>query len=292
MRRFSLALGDGQLAGLNFGPEAGPIGLVFLHATGFNALTYRQLLAPLAERIRVVAIDLRGHGLSSLPAHPGRLTHWRGYADDLIRALAQLNAGLPPPGLIAGHSMGGTVGLLALAREPALARGLLLIDPALVPRPWRRWLRLPFAPLMLRRRLPIARAAGRRRAVFGSAEEVLQSYQGRGAFKTWQPGFLADYIEDGFAPLPSGGVRLRYAPAWEAATFAGHRHDTEAALRALRVPVHLMMAGRGSTIGRELPVLRANAPALSVEAMPECTHFIPMEAPQQVRDRILAMLGA
>ena len=86
MQRFTLPLAGGHISGLNFGPAHGRIDLVFLHATGFNALTYRQLLAPLAPPWRVVALDLRGHGLSSLPARPGRLMHWQGYATNVIAA--------------------------------------------------------------------------------------------------------------------------------------------------------------------------------------------------------------
>ena len=286
MQRFTLPLAGGHLAGLNFGPSQGPIDLVFLHATGFNALTYRTLLEPLAPDWRVVALDLRGHGLSTLPAHPARLTHWHGYARDVIQAIGQLAPEGPAPRLIAGHSMGGTVALLALARKPDLAGALLLIDPAMVPGAWRRWLLLPFAPRLLRRRLPIARAAGRRRADFESAEQALASYRGRGAFKTWQPGFLDDYVADGFGPAPEGGVRLRCAPAWEAATFAGHRHDTAAALRALRAPALLLAAGHHSTVGAMLPTIRACAPAMTIEPLAQCSHFIPMEVPELVRDRL------
>jgi pimeloyl-ACP methyl ester carboxylesterase len=185
--------------------------------------------------------------------------------------------------------MGGTVALLALAKQPRLAGALLLIDPAMVPGSWRRALLLPFAPRILRRRLPIARAAGRRRADFESAEQALASYRGRGAFRTWQPGFLDDYVADGFGPAPGGGVRLRCAPAWEAATFAGHRHDTAAALRALRAPALLLAAGHHSTVGRMLPTVRACAPALAIESLPQCSHFIPMEEPALVRDRMRAL---
>jgi pimeloyl-ACP methyl ester carboxylesterase len=292
MQRLTLPLPGGHLAALNFGRAHGRIDLVFLHATGFNALTYRQLLAPLAPHWRVVALDLRGHGLSSLPARAARLTHWQGYASDVIAAIEQLSRGQPAPRLIAGHSMGATVALLALARRPELAGALLMIDPATVPAAWRRWLLLPFAPRLLRQRLPIARGAARRRADFDSPAAALASYTGRGAFRTWQPGFLEDYVEDGFAPAPRGGVRLRCSPAWESATFAAHRHDTVAALRALRVPARLLVAGRGSTSAQMLPTIRACAPGITIETLQACTHFIPMEAPQTVREHLLALAAA
>ncbi len=279
------------MAGLNFGRATGPIDLIFLHATGFNALTYRTLLQPLAQRFRMVALDLRGHGHTTLPARAALLTHWGRYAADVVAAVRYLSRGHPAPALIAGHSMGGTTALLALAGAPDLARALLMIEPAVVPGAWRRGLLLPFAPLILQRRLPIARSAARRRAHFASTAEVLASYRGRGAFKSWKPGFLDDYVEDGFAQQPDGSVRLRCAPAWESATFAGHRHDTAAALRALRVPARVMVAGHASTTTAALPMFRVNAPAMAIERVADCTHFLPMEHPELVQERLIEMIG-
>ncbi len=290
MQRFTVPGKGGHIAGLNFGRTHGPIDVAFLHATGFCALTYRRLLEPLGPRLRVVALDLRGHGRTTLPARPAKLAHWYGYANDVAGALRQLAVGEPAVRLIAGHSLGGTVALLALAADPALAGSLLMIDPAMVPPEIRRWLLLPFAPQMLRRRLPIARSAARRRPQFPAPEEVLASYRGRGAFRTWLPGFLEDYVEDGFGRRPDGTVRLRCAPQWESATFAAHRHDLTAALSALRVPARLMLAEQGSTAARMLDVIRERAPTLEVEVVPGSTHFVPMEQPERVREAMTALL--
>ncbi len=290
MQRFTVPGRGGHTAGINFGRASGPIDLVFLHATGFCALTYRHLLQRLGPQRRVVALDLRGHGHTSLPARAGLLTHWNGYADDVADAIAQLGAGQPAPRLIAGHSMGGTAALLALARRPSVAQSLLLIDPAIISPERRRFIMLPFGPLLLRRRIPIARAAARRRPDYPSGEAVLASYRGRGAFKTWQPGFLEDYVEDGFARRADGSLVLRCAPAWESATFCAHRHDLVAALRALKVPSRLLVADKMSTSAHTLDVIRANAPAMVVEPVPGSTHFIPMESPDLVVERMLALI--
>lgn len=292
MQRFTVPGKGGHIAGLNFGRASGPIDLVFLHATGFCALTYRHLLAPLGAQRRAVALDLRGHGHTTLPARAATLTGWDVYANDVVAAIGQISAGQPAPRLIAGHSMGGTTALLALAKAPALAQRLLLVEPALVLPEMRRWLMLPFGPQIFRRRLPIARAAGRRRAQFQSRDEVLASYRGRGAFKSWMPGFLEDYVEDGFARRPDGSVVLRCTPDWEAATFAGHRHDTIAALRALAVPARILVAEHASTSARALPLIAEHAPALEVERIAGSSHFLPMERPELVRERMLALIDA
>ncbi|NBU26863.1 MAG: hypothetical protein EBS42_01200, partial [Caulobacteraceae bacterium] len=57
--------GDGIMAAVEMGPQDRPFDLVFAHANGFNALTYRHLLAPVAAAgFRILAIDQRGHGRS------------------------------------------------------------------------------------------------------------------------------------------------------------------------------------------------------------------------------------
>ncbi|MGL1446855.1 alpha/beta fold hydrolase, partial [Vibrio parahaemolyticus] len=84
--------------------------VVFLHATGFNAHTYRSILAPLSPTLRILAVDQRGHGASRLPADPTRLFSWKIYRDDVLALLSTLDG---PPPVLAGHSMGATVALLA-----------------------------------------------------------------------------------------------------------------------------------------------------------------------------------
>ena len=54
-RRLSFDLRDGQMAGIAFGGVNQNPDIVFLHATGFNAYTYRSLLAPLAYSIVPIA---------------------------------------------------------------------------------------------------------------------------------------------------------------------------------------------------------------------------------------------
>ncbi len=289
MQRFTVPGKGGHMAGLNFGRGSGPIDIVFVHATGFCALTYRRLLAPLGDDLRVVALDMRGHGHTTLPARPFALTSWYTFARDLVAALGQIGAG-QPVGVIAGHSMGGTTAMLALEMQPALARALLMVDPAMVAQDTQRLMKLPFMPHLMRRRIPIARTAGRRRADFPAPAEVLGSYQGRGAFKTWLPGFLEDYVEDGFVRRADGSVTLRCTPAWESATFAAQRHDLRAAMRALKVPARMLVAERGSTSERVIPLMNALAPAVAIERVPGSTHFVPMEQPELVRARMLALL--
>ncbi len=255
------------MAAIALGPEGGAPDILFLHANGFNALTYRCVLAELDPRLRVLAVDLRGHGLSSLPLpaeHPG----WQLYAEDLHELIASLEA---PPRLIAGHSMGASAALLAASRLPPAVRALVLFEPVIMAQPIRA--RAASKPLW---DLPLVQGALRRKAAFASREAAFEAYDGRGAFRTWQDGMLADYLRDGLIESDDE-VTLACTPHWEAANFATFGiADSLAALQACSLPVTIFTAAHGSTCaleGARLP------PSARVHGLPGTSHFLPMERP-------------
>jgi pimeloyl-ACP methyl ester carboxylesterase len=288
-RRLTLELADGTISGLRWGAEKTPPDLIFLHANGFNAAAYRPLLAPLGGRWSVAALDMRGHGFSTLPTDPEQLVDWWPYARDLVAVLDQWVPPGAPPVVLAGHSMGGITAILAASRRPKAVRGLVLADPVLMP-PAMRWaLYLPWGRSRARQ-TPLALAARKRRAVFTSKSEARSTYATRKTFSTWQPGFLDGYVDGGFADDPQG-VRLACGPDWEAANFVAHRHNSWGALARLAMPVSLFAAEQGSTVSGGLARVSRVAPRAQASIVPDTTHFIPMERPDVIRQALDEMLS-
>jgi len=255
---------------------------VFLHANGFNALTYRSLLAPLAASLRIVVPDLRGHGATDLPADPGGRRAWTDLRDDLVSLLDALDG---PPAVVAGHSMGGTVALLAAAQRPDRIVSLVLLDPVIWPRLPATLLRLPVLARMAERN-PLTAGARRRRAVFDSRHAAMASYRGRGPFAGWPDAALADYVAGGFVERPEGGVALACAPAWEANNYAAQANDAWGALRRSRQAVTILKAGAGSTcaVGQREAARR---PGLEVRTVEGGGHFFPMTHAEAAREALL-----
>jgi pimeloyl-ACP methyl ester carboxylesterase len=106
-------------------PLAPPILLV--HGIIGSRATWSWLVGELAERFRVLRLDLRGHGLSDRA--PGRYAA-DGYVADAIAALEQA-AGRPC--VIVGHSLGGAIAATIAQRRPDLLVGAVLEDPPLGP---------------------------------------------------------------------------------------------------------------------------------------------------------------
>jgi non-heme chloroperoxidase len=86
-------------------PDGSPV--LFIHGLSQSHLCWaRQYESALAEEFRLVAYDLRGHGMSEAPLEPEHYTDGALWADDVAAIIQQL--GLERPVLV-GWSYGGFV---------------------------------------------------------------------------------------------------------------------------------------------------------------------------------------
>jgi len=271
--------GSGTMAVLDFGDPKRPVDLIFSHANGFNAVTYRSILVPLASSLRILAPDLRGHGGTRLPTEMIGRRDWHDHRDDLISLLEAFPG---PPVVMAGHSMGGTSSLLAAAERPGRVSKLVLFDPVI----WGGLTCLVFRTPLLRRlgdRIPLVKNARRRRATFDTREQALATYRGRGAFRGWPDTVLIDYLADGLAAVESG-FTLSCEPAWEASNFVSQSHDPWRAMKRFAKPIHILKAATGSTT--QVPDRPRGLPHVTVDTVPDTGHLFPMTRADVVRDAL------
>jgi pimeloyl-ACP methyl ester carboxylesterase len=110
---------------LESGPAAGPP-VVLVHGWGACIYTFRYTVEALAAAgYRVVAFDLRGHGLSDKPAAPDAY-RLEALLADLEGVLETLRLGAVH---LIGHSLGGGVALHFALRNPDRVRRLVLAAP-------------------------------------------------------------------------------------------------------------------------------------------------------------------
>jgi pimeloyl-ACP methyl ester carboxylesterase len=123
--------------------------VLLLHGWTASAdINFFPVYARLAERYRVIAMDLRGHGRGMRSTEPFTLEDC---ADDAAALLDLLGTGRV---IVVGYSMGGPVGLLLARRHPERVAGLVMQATALE---WHRaareravWRMLPVFDLGLR----------------------------------------------------------------------------------------------------------------------------------------------
>jgi pimeloyl-ACP methyl ester carboxylesterase len=155
---------QGRLAGLGWRRTGGPRVLA-LHGWLDNAASFVPL-APLLDRLDLVALDLPGHGRSE-HRHATSRYHFIDYPFDIDAALDALEW---PDCHVLGHSMGASIAATYGAGAPARVRSLVLLDglgPLTAP--------AGTAAERLRRSLEKSRHSGSEPRRYGSLEEMIQA---------------------------------------------------------------------------------------------------------------------
>jgi pimeloyl-ACP methyl ester carboxylesterase len=124
--------GTGHLADLggavhwvDFGGPDDATPIVLVHGLGGSHLNWVRVAGALAERSRVLALDLPGFGLTSAGSRRTTVQANAAVLDRFVREIAGA------PVVLVGNSMGGMVSLLEADAHPDSVAGLVLIDPSL-----------------------------------------------------------------------------------------------------------------------------------------------------------------
>lgn len=251
--------------------------VVFVHATGFS----KELCEPVVNELdsmvpdlRGFAIDQRAHGDSGVPDHP---FDWWDVGRDIVELCGDAT------GVIGvGHSAGGAALLLAELASPGLFSGLVLVEPIVFPPPYGRF---PDNPM--------ANGALRRRDRFASREAAFRNWIAKPAFADWEEQAMRAYVRGGLRD-DGDSVVLKCSPESEAEFFtAATDHRAWDRLGEIDVPV-LVIAGERSTTHHEpyLGALVERMPRAVAEVVPGASHFVWMERPRLVAERVAEFMGS
>jgi pimeloyl-ACP methyl ester carboxylesterase len=102
--------------------------VLLLHGLGSSTLDWEYQVPELARSYRVITMDVRGHGRSSRPPGPYRVTQ---FAQDAVALLRTLNAA---PAHVVGLSMGGMIAFQMAVDASEAVRSLTIINsgPAMI----------------------------------------------------------------------------------------------------------------------------------------------------------------
>lgn len=259
----------------------------FVHATGFHARCWDQIIARFAD-IDCFAMDLRGHGQSDKTEPPLK---WRDAGGDVAAVAAALGM---HEAIGIGHSMGGHTLCVAAAREPRLFSSLILIDPVIQKEKFYQ-----SEALTDYANHPVAR----RRNQFTSSEDMYEKYKDRPPFKRWDKTVFNDYCSYALSPAPEGGgYVLACAPLFEAAIYAesvapsAQIYDD---IKKIEIPVCVIRMGEErsgddfnfdvSPTNPQLSSYFKNAKDVHIK---EYTHFMPMENPGLTAELIKEFLAS
>lgn len=259
--------------------------IVFAHANGFGAGTYRVLFeAWRAAGYTVHALQHLGHD----PRFPVA-SNWRALRDELI-AFTEQAAGGQPVHLV-GHSLGGLLSLMVACRRPDLAAGLVMLDSPVISG-WRAHTLRVIKHSRLIQRVGPGKISQRRRHEWPNREAVHQHFAAKAVFARWDPRVLADYVASGFEEH-AHGVRLGFRREVETRIYNTLPDHLGPLLRKHppRCPVGFI-AGLQSAEMRQGGVEGARRLAGERFLWVEGSHLYPMEHPDRTATQVLALLDS
>jgi lipase len=281
-----ISVAGGQLRALRWG--TGERTIVAAHGITGSAMSWQAIGRALPEDWSLVALDLRGRGASrDLPGPYGLGRH----AEDVLAAIRQLG-GHP---VLAGHSMGAYVALLANDAEPGLADRLVLVDGGLpLPVP-------DGADLDEVLDASLGPAMARLSQTYPNPQAYLDFWRAHPAFADAWTADVEDYVRYDLTG-PDGALRSR---AREAAVRPDGRdllasgQRFAGALQRLTRPTTLLTAPSGM-FGQPPGMLpgwlvtgwRERAPQLRPRLVPAVNHYTILFAPAAVATVISALTEA
>jgi pimeloyl-ACP methyl ester carboxylesterase len=242
--------------------------VLLLHGWTCDSHDWSWQLPALEARHRVVAVDLRGHGRSEVPASGGYSPDH--YLSDLESLIATRHAG--QTFVVIGHSMGAQIAARLAAKRPDLVTAVVSVDGA-----------LGFSPEAASFFLKTAEAleAGDPATVVPALFEAAYQPSTAPAFRRWHArrvqGMAAHVIRESFAPLFFGADQV------------GAGDASEIFLRGIRQPFfHLC---RDPEQGSRMSSWFSN-PRSRVETWPEVGHWIMQDRPDALNAAITDWIAA
>lgn len=227
---------------------------LLVHGITSSGETWWQIAEALADAgWSVTAPDLRGHGISPR----GESYQLGELADDIARIGS--SSAHPRWDLLVGHSLGGAVSVIALARDPGFATRAVLIDPAT-------------------RFDPAGAGAFLTATLDLIAHPDPDTYQA--AHPTWHPRTIEAWVSSHRHVDPAAVRAILETNTWDAFGDAA----------SITVPVHVIAAD--PTLGAAFTAadgdaLRATKPNWTYDVITGASHSVHRDEPQLVIDQLL-----
>ena len=277
-----LSVNDIEICCFRWGNPVGRA-LLLVHATGFHARCWDQVIAHLPSAWNIFSVDMRGHGRSEKKG-PYK---WAQFASDLSEVASQLDI---KKAIGVGHSMGGYCVTEVAYLSPDVFSDLVLVDPVIrPPDTYNSQLREPHGSIEDH---PIAR----RKSHFESWVEMYVRYEQRSPYSLWHPQVFEDYCRYGVVPVREGsGVELACPGSVEASIYMGNNESSiheyipniSQDTRILRAPPRKSESLEVDfTASPTWPDLVNSFPNAEEVYVGHLTHFIPMQEPEFVANII------
>lgn len=253
--------------------------VIFLHATGFLPMLWHPIVRKLNLPNKVIAPYFCDH---REPSEKG--TAWITLAEDLAGLCRKLNIKNP---VLAGHSMGATIMVLAESLFHVGARGIVLIEPIMFPRDYYRMADSISAT-------PLVEKTLKRRNSWEDPAQMKEYLKTKDLFSNWKEEFLDLYVEYGTVRKGGSDLELTCPPPREADLFKGSVSlDPWPLLPDIKCPVVVVegeKSGNRSLI--DLSKIASTIPGGRLSVVKNAGHLVPMEQPEATVEIIRSFISS
>ena len=262
--------------------------VVLSHANGFAADAYYPFWSLLTGRFDVVVYDFRNHGwnaVGELEAHaiPTFVRDMTVVAQTVERAFGE------KPAVGVFHSLSGQTAAIEACSGPGSFAALVLFDPFICPEGCHPGHKERLRTTMAR----MVEGALRRRSTFDSEDEFAERLRGTPAFERLRPGVSELLAQTTLRTTDTGaGLVLRCPREYEARICEqGYHYAATVDVDAITCPLTVIGS---DPVARHsfLPTVAMNEiMALNYDFIPETTHFLQLEEPEQCVATMLEFIG-
>lgn len=255
--------------------------LLLIHNLTSNAAGFLHNLPVLARHYRVIAPDLRGHGLTTHCDDEDQASAFYTF-DQLVEDLAQLLEALKIDRFrLFGQAFWGVSTALSLyQRMPTRVRAVALSATCMIPsHPGEK----PYEKLGEEGRRNFLRmhAQAREQGMMAVYEDRLRSGQFWSQTVRSSPEILRVFAEAHRQTSPTAFVQIPY--------FSHERRESViAALERHRTPLMLMLGAQDSHGAHSIEVMRRDWPDTQIVLLPDCGHYPSIENPLDFNAALLA----
>lgn len=260
----------------------------FMPANGIPAASYAAFFEGFGGKFHISSTDNRSCWPGQGPPSPH--FDWHEHANDLIAILDSKYRG---PIIGMGHSLGGTVMVLAALKRPELFSRLILIDPATTSSRLTH-LYLKYSPQwLILKTMGFIRGSHQRQNMFTSREQFTDRYRNHPTFRNFTDRAFVDYARYGLVDNLDGGLCLLCHPHWESHNFS-HVEYLWSQLSRCQHPTLLLRAQHTYMYSKEQfddqsRKLGANVNAQQID---NAHHLVTHELPEQVAAQVLTWLAS
>jgi pimeloyl-ACP methyl ester carboxylesterase len=248
--------------------------VLMLHGWPTSSYLWRNVMGPVAEGNRAIALDLPGYGRSAKPLDASySFRFFERALSGFLEALGIERIGL------AVHDVGGPIGLYWASQHPERVSRMALLNTVVFARP--SWAVIAFVASA---RIPGIRSwltspAGIRSAMrYGVNDKSRISDE---AIRAYQEPFASD---DARKVLRKAGTSLH----------PGGMKEIERWLREIDVPVRLLYGERDRILPDVAKTMRKVAervPQAELSTLPDCGHFCQEERPDEIGAELARFFG-